>query len=35
VDGDPRFDAEYDTLQAPETVAEWIRHTYRDGWEQI
>jgi len=35
VDGDPRFDKEYSTLPASETVAEWIRHTYREGWEQI
>lgn len=31
----PQFNKEYTTLPAIQTVTEWIRHTYRDGWEQI
>lgn len=33
--GNPQFNEEYATLPAIETAAEWIRHTYRQGWEQI
>jgi len=33
--GSPRFQREYATLPALETCEEWIRHTYRTGWEQI
>jgi len=33
--GNPQFNEEYSTLPAIETAAEWIRHTYRQGWEQI
>ncbi|MCK3685542.1 Gfo/Idh/MocA family oxidoreductase [Maribellus sp. YY47] len=35
VNGDPRFNKEYVTLPAKVTAEEWIRHTYRKGWEQI
>jgi predicted dehydrogenase len=34
-DGDPRFDKDYATLPAYQMAEEWIRHTYRQGWEQI
>lgn len=33
--GDPKFRKEYQTLPAPDMAEEWIRHTYRKGWEQI
>ena len=33
--GNPNVTKEYSTLIAPETAEEWIRHTYRQGWEQI
>lgn len=33
--GDPQFNKEYVTLPAKEMMEEWIRHTYRQGWEQI
>ena len=35
LDGDPKFKKDYATLPAIETAEEWIRHTYRSGWEQI
>lgn len=35
VNGDPRFNKEYVKLPAKATAEEWIRHTYRKGWEQI
>ncbi|MBN1987348.1 MAG: Gfo/Idh/MocA family oxidoreductase [Prolixibacteraceae bacterium] len=35
VNGDPKFQTEYATLPAIETTEEWLRHTYRQGWEQI
>ncbi len=35
LDGDPKFKKEYETLPALEMAEEWIRHTYRSGWEQI
>ncbi|WP_321368722.1 Gfo/Idh/MocA family oxidoreductase [uncultured Draconibacterium sp.] len=35
VNGDPTFDKEYETLPASKMADEWIRHTYRSGWEQI
>lgn len=35
LDGDPKFKKDYATLPALEMAEEWIRHTYRDGWEQI
>ena len=33
--GNPRVNRKYVSLPAIETVEEWIRHTYRQGWEQI
>ncbi len=33
--GEPQFDKKYVTLPAFETAEEWIRPTYRKGWEQI
>ena len=35
VNGDPKFRKDYQTLPAFEMAEEWIRHTYRTGWEQI
>ncbi|WP_159522587.1 Gfo/Idh/MocA family protein [Sunxiuqinia indica] len=33
--GDPKFNKEYTTQSAKQMAEEWIRHTYRQGWEQI
>jgi hypothetical protein len=35
VNGDPKFKKDYESLPALEMAEEWIRHTYRKGWEQI
>ena len=35
IDGDPKFDTNYETMNASKVAKEWIRHTYREGWEQI
>jgi hypothetical protein len=35
INGDPTFDKQYETLPAQKMAEEWIRHTYRKGWEQI
>jgi predicted dehydrogenase len=35
VNGDPKFNTKYDTIPALASAEEWIRHNYRDGWEQI
>ena len=35
INGDPKFSKDYKTLSAFEMAEEWIRHTYRNGWEQI
>jgi predicted dehydrogenase len=35
VNGDPRYQKEYATLPAAVKIEEWIRHNYREGWEQI
>ena len=35
IDGDPRFNTQYTELPAQAMAEEWIRHTYRRGWEQI
>jgi len=35
INGSPTFDKEYKTLPALEMAEEWIRPTYRNGWEQI
>ncbi len=33
IDGHPHFNTEYATLNALESVSEYIKHTYRDGWK--
>lgn len=33
--GNPDVTREYDTFIASNTIQEWIRHEYRQGWEQI
>ncbi len=33
INGHPHFDTRYVTLDARETVSEWIRHNYREGWD--
>lgn len=35
INGDPRFNKQYTKLPAKQMAEEWIRHTYRKGWEQI
>lgn len=35
INGDPKFDTKYETINALASAEEWIRHNYRDGWEQI
>jgi hypothetical protein len=35
INGNPTFDKQYETLPAQKMAEEWIRHTYRSGWEQI
>nr|WP_319572190.1 Gfo/Idh/MocA family oxidoreductase [uncultured Draconibacterium sp.] len=35
INGDPTFDKQYETLPAQKMAEEWIRHTSRNGWEQI
>jgi len=32
IEGHPHFDTKYVTLPALETVEEYIRHNYREGW---
>ena len=32
VDGDPRFNTEYETINAKNAAEEYIKRTYRDGW---
>ena len=32
IDGHPHFDTRYVNLPAEETVKEYIRHNYREGW---
>ncbi len=32
VDGHPHFDTRYVTLHAEETIREYIKHNYREGW---
>jgi predicted dehydrogenase len=32
IDGHPYFDTQYATFPAQETVAQYIRHNYREGW---
>ena len=33
IDGHPHFDTKYATLPAEETVKEYIKHNYREGWK--
>ncbi len=33
IEGHPHFDTEYDTMKAKPAAEEYIRHTYRKGWE--
>ena len=33
IDGHPNFNTEYTSLNAMETAKEYIRHSYREGWE--
>jgi hypothetical protein len=35
VNGNPRTNKEYVTMQAYQKAEEWIRYNYRQGWEQI
>jgi len=35
VNGNVRYGKEYKNLPASEMALEWIRHTYRSGWEQL
>jgi hypothetical protein len=35
VDGDPKFDTKYETINAKEAAEKYIKHTYRAGWEGI
>jgi predicted dehydrogenase len=35
VKGDPRVNKKYASLPALQTTGEWIRHNYRQGWEQL
>jgi predicted dehydrogenase len=32
IDGHPNFNTEYATFSAKETIREYIKHTYREGW---
>jgi len=33
VDGDPKFDTKYETINAKQASEEYIKRTYRKGWE--
>lgn len=33
VNGDPKFDTQFETMNAKNAAEEYIKHTYRDGWE--
>ncbi|HNX79612.1 MAG TPA: gfo/Idh/MocA family oxidoreductase, partial [Prolixibacteraceae bacterium] len=35
INGDPKFSKEYVTSPALTAIEEWIRHNYREGWEQL
>ena len=35
IKGDPKITAKQISRPAQQTVEEWIRHTYRQGWDQI
>ncbi|RUA32258.1 MAG: gfo/Idh/MocA family oxidoreductase [Bacteroidetes bacterium] len=33
IDGDPKFDTKYETINAKQAAEEYIKRTYRTGWE--
>jgi hypothetical protein len=33
INGHPHFDTKHDTLNALKAAKEFIKHTYRDGWD--
>ena len=33
ISGHPHFDTQYATIKAKPAVEEYIKHTYREGWE--
>ena len=33
IDGHPHFNTQYNTFNAAEAAAEYIRHTYCNGWK--
>jgi hypothetical protein len=33
IDGDPKFDTRYATINAKKAAEEYIKHNYREGWE--
>ena len=35
VDGDPKFDTKFETMNAKQSAEQWIRHHYREGWQQL
>ncbi|MFC2123948.1 Gfo/Idh/MocA family protein [Bacteroidota bacterium] len=35
IDGDPKFDTQYATINAKQAAVEYVKHTYRDGWGGI
>ena len=35
IDGDPKFDTKYATINAKQAAIEYVKHTYRDGWGSI
>ncbi len=35
INGDPKFSKDYKTIPALDGANEWIRHNYRQGWEEI
>ena len=35
VDGDPKFDTKYETINAREAAEEYVKHSYRKGWEGV
>jgi hypothetical protein len=32
IDGDPKFDTKYKTINAKKAAEEYVKHTYRNGW---
>jgi hypothetical protein len=33
IDGHPHFDTKYARFNAVEAASEYVKHTYRDGWD--